>query len=192
MPLSFQTLDHGTVAFGFFNIESDMLLLQRYFFFADSFCAFISSCADYEIWNPKEEFEIYEITNPENIGDLMGAIHGIRHTGFIGESYRRFPFPENPECFKQNPDGFKTQDIFRTMIAAYAEILTIPFIRIENQCVRIGDYTFDRNNFQELLLYVDRGGYPQWKEKKKPDYVRNMEKRIDKSSNNMFAGLKFD
>ncbi len=193
MPLSFQTLHHGTVAFGFFNIESDMLLLQQYFFFADSFCAYVSSCADHETWNPNGEFEIYEITNPENVGDLMGAIHGVRHTGFIGETYRKFPFPENPEHFKQNPKGFKTQSIFRTMIAPYAKISIIPFIRQENRYVRIGHYTFDRNTFQELLLYVGRGGYPQWKDKTKPDYVTAMEKRIDKSTNNMFenSGEKF-
>jgi hypothetical protein len=26
MPLAFESLSHGTIAFGFFNIESDMLL----------------------------------------------------------------------------------------------------------------------------------------------------------------------
>ena len=192
MPLSFQTLDHGTVAFGFFNIESDMLLLQQYFFFADSFCAYISSCAGHETWNPKAEFETYEITNPANVGDLMGAIQGIRYTGFIGESYHRFPFPENPAAFKQNPTGFKTQNIFRTMISPYAKILKIPFIRLGNKSVRIGDYTFDQNTFQELLLYVERGGYPQWQDNKRPDYVRSMVQRINKSSNDMFDGLKFD
>ena len=34
MPLSFESQSHGQVAFGFFNIASDMLLLERYFFFA--------------------------------------------------------------------------------------------------------------------------------------------------------------
>ena len=33
MPLTFDSLSHGKVAFGFFNIESDMLLLDHYFFF---------------------------------------------------------------------------------------------------------------------------------------------------------------
>ena len=35
MPLAFESLSHGTIAFGFFNIESDMLILDRYFLFAD-------------------------------------------------------------------------------------------------------------------------------------------------------------
>lgn len=192
MPLSFPTLHHGTVAFGFFNIESDMLLLQQYFFFADSFCGYISSCADHETWNPEGEFEIYEITDPAKVGDLMGAIHGIRHIGFIGECYHKFPFPENPACFKQNPNGFKTHNLLKAMIGPYAEISTIPFIRQDNQCVRIGDYTFNQKTFQDLLLYVGRGGYPQWKDNIKPDYVRTMEEKIEKSSNDIFAGLKFD
>jgi hypothetical protein len=33
MPLAFESESHGTIAFGFFNIESDVLLLDRYFFF---------------------------------------------------------------------------------------------------------------------------------------------------------------
>ena len=92
MPLSFESLSHGTIAFGFFNIESDMLLCDRYFFFADDFCARIGQIAEHAgdpdyrtIW------EIHTIDIPEKIGDLMGAIHGIHFTGFIGELYRRFP-----------------------------------------------------------------------------------------------------
>ena len=78
------------------------------------------------------------------------------------------------------------------MIGPYAETSKIPFTRLENQCVRIEDYTFDRNTFHALLRYVGRGGYPQWKDKTKPDYVKDMEKRIKKSLNDMFAGMKFD
>ncbi|MGD9173924.1 MAG: hypothetical protein PVF29_07170 [Desulfobacterales bacterium] len=58
MPLAFESLSHGTIAFGFFN---------------------------------------------------MGAIHGICHTGFIGEPYRRYPFPQKPEAFKQKTNGFRNQ-----------------------------------------------------------------------------------
>ena len=43
MPLAFKSLSHETIAFGFFNIESDMLILDRYFLFADSIgCSFKS------------------------------------------------------------------------------------------------------------------------------------------------------
>ena len=34
MPLLFESLSHGEIPFGFFNIETDMILLNNYFFFA--------------------------------------------------------------------------------------------------------------------------------------------------------------
>ena len=42
MPLAFESLNRGTIAFGFFNIDTDLLLLQQYFLFADDFCG--ASC----------------------------------------------------------------------------------------------------------------------------------------------------
>ena len=191
MPLAFQTIDRGSIAFGFFNIESDMLLLQQYFFFADTFCRYISTCADTERWNPVEKFTVYQISNPENIGDLMGAINGIRYSGFIGETYRRFPFPDNPAHFKQNPFGFKTQDCCKEMITPYSEIVEIPFLRLKNSCVRIGEYTFDRENFYELLRYVSRGGFPQWLNNIAPDYVNTMRAKINNNINDFFSALEF-
>ncbi len=192
MPLSFQTVNQGSIAFGFFNIESDMLLLQQYFFFADSFCRYISVCAEHETWNPVEKFTVYEITNPAAVGDLMGAINGIRYVGFIGDTYRKFPFPDNPANFKQNPLGFKTQKTFREMIAPYAETIEISFLRLQDRRVYIGDYTFDLNNFHGLLRYVGQGGFPRWQNNLKPDYVDSMQKQINESKNEMFSGLKFD
>ncbi len=38
MPLAFKSESHGTIAFGFFNIHSDLLLLDHYFMFATDFC----------------------------------------------------------------------------------------------------------------------------------------------------------
>ncbi len=46
MPLAFDSLSHGIVAFGFFNIESDMLILEQYFFFATEFCDYITRIAE--------------------------------------------------------------------------------------------------------------------------------------------------
>jgi hypothetical protein len=41
MPLAFEYLSHGTNAFGFFNFESDMLILVRPLFHIDSIgCSF--------------------------------------------------------------------------------------------------------------------------------------------------------
>jgi len=46
MPLASKSLNFGSIALGFFNIESDMLLLERYFFFASDFCETIDELAD--------------------------------------------------------------------------------------------------------------------------------------------------
>ena len=47
----------------------------------------------------------YVIEKFEDIGNLMGAIHGIDLRGFIGAVYQLFPFPQRPEGFKQKLDG---------------------------------------------------------------------------------------
>jgi hypothetical protein len=54
--------------------------------------------------DPKElPWPVYHIPDPEKIGDLMGAIHGVRFTGFIGEVYKRYPFPERKRISSRNP-----------------------------------------------------------------------------------------
>ncbi len=89
MPLAFESLSHGTIAFGFFNIESDMLLLDRYFLFAEDFCSTLKKIAKNTGDRPYHtRWAIQFIETAEDIGDLMGAIHGVRLTGFIGELLR--------------------------------------------------------------------------------------------------------
>ena len=82
----------------------------------------------------------------------MGAIHGVRFTGFIGELYRRFPFPQRPADFKQNPDGDRTQALVAEIISRYANTEKIP-IAVDNKRLEavIGRYRFSQGQFQELL-----------------------------------------
>ena len=193
MPLAFDSLSHGSIAFGFFNIDSDMLLLDRYFFFSTDFCEHISSIAESdEEGSFKTSWQVYHIDNPEDIGDLMGAIHGVHYQGFMGELYRRFPFPERPEDFKQKPEGVKTRALVEDMIAKYAEHIEIPFITDkEAQSVEIGAYRFSRPSFHELIKYVWRGGYPRWKDEVKPDYVLAMKRKIEQQKTGLFEGIFF-
>ena len=89
MPLAFNCISHGTVAFGFFNIESDMLLLEHYFFFASDFCRYVEDIVEWDNEKPYvTTWPIFCIESSEAIGDLMGAIHGVRFSGFIGELYK--------------------------------------------------------------------------------------------------------
>jgi hypothetical protein len=191
MPLAFESLSHGTIAFGFFNIESDMLLLDRYFFFAGDFCDCVTALAC-----PAAGGEMlrhaYVFDRSGDIGDLMGAIHGVRYTGFIGEVYRRFPFPAEPAGFKQMADGWKTRDIMLGIISHYAVRRDIEMAVTPEACgIEIGDYRFSRAEFHELLKYVWRGGYPRWKNGVRPEYVLHMADAACKSAGALFAGISF-
>ena len=41
MPISFPSKSHGQIPIGFFNIETDMLLMDHYFFFSTDFCEWV-------------------------------------------------------------------------------------------------------------------------------------------------------
>ena len=193
MPLAFDSLSHGTIAFGFFNIESDMLLCDRYFLFADDFCRYVEDMAE----NAGEQFyraswRVQVIEEAEEIGDLMGAIHGVRFTGFLGELYRRFPFPQRPDDFKQNPDGFQTQSLVTEIISKYAQNQAVQVI-VDNEKMEteIGIYRFTRNQLQELLKYVWRGGYPRWKNEIRPAYVLEMKNKVMLNDRGVFSDMEF-
>ena len=193
MPLAFESLSHGSIAFGFFNIDSDMLLLDRYFFFSTEFCKIISNIVESDDEGSiKASWQVYYIDNKEDVGDLMGAIHGIHYQGFIGKLYRQFPFPKRLEDFKQKPEGVKNRAIVEDMIAKYAKLLKVPFIVSEGEKeVGMGAYRFNRISFQELIKYVWRGGYPRWKDEVRPDYVQDMKRKIEQNKNRLFEGISF-
>jgi len=191
MPLAFESLSHGTVAFGFFNIESDLLLLDRCFFFAADFCSQVVALAGAEapegVLGPA-----WVIEAQADIGDLMGAIAGVRHTGFIGAVYRRFPFPEDPARFKQKPDGWKTRPMLMEILSHCAVRRDLPISAAQAaDVVAIGGYRFSRAGFRQLLAYVWRGGYPRWENDVRPDYVMRMAQAVQGSSNAVFAGSSF-
>jgi hypothetical protein len=194
MPLAFESISHGTIAFGFFNIDSDMLLLDRYFFFATEFTKYISSMAEIEKDRDSEPlWQVYYIADPGDIGDLMGAIHAVHYTGFIGETYRRLPFPVNPEDFKQKQEGYMNREIVESMIKKYAEACRITVaVDEKTQQITIGAYRFTRAVFHQLLNYVWCGGYPRWKDEVRPGYVMAMKKAVENSDNSLFAGIVFE
>ncbi|MHC4661058.1 MAG: hypothetical protein ACYS8W_05160 [Planctomycetota bacterium] len=190
MPLAFETKSHGTVAFGFFNIESDMLLLEHYFFFADAFCRNISGLAA-AVGKFEAKWKVYDIENPAEIGDLMAAIHGVEFTGFIGDTYVKYPFPEREEHFKQSPEGSRTQAEFREMIEKYAVEGEIRFTAdAEKKEVAIGEYVFTIEAFHELINYVCIGGMPRYRDEVKPEYVLKMVEAIRGSGNAVLRDMK--
>jgi hypothetical protein len=191
MPLEFDSLNHGRIAFGFFNIETDMILLEHYFLFAQDFCGQISKYAQ----SPVNEIyasscDMYLIENNLNMGNLMGAIHGIDLRGFMGEVYKLFPFPKEREKFKQNPDGFKTRSLIEQLIQKYGRKITLQFgIRLKDDKIGMGDYLFNRTSFQKLVQYIWLGGFPRWKDGIRPDYALLMKEMIGQSERSLFDGL---
>ena len=191
MPLAFESLSRGTVAFGFFNIETDLLLLQQYFFFADYFCKLLVRMAEDKGQEPfQTAWQVYSIDEPGKVGDLMAAIHGIRYTGFIGEVYKRFPFPKREAEFKQKPEGFQNRAWVISLLEKWAVSETIPVtVDQEKETVSISEYLFTKTVFHQLVQYVWVGGYPRWKDGIRPDYVMEMKSSLEKASAGLMRGL---
>ena len=170
MPLAFESESHGTVAFGFFNIESDMLLLERLFFFAHHFCEAVTALA---AGQATADLPGWRLPNSAAVGDLHGAIAGVRLSGFIGATYRRWPFPPRPEDFKQSPRGDGNRDAVRALIAPFGDPETLA-VRRSGASLAIAEYRFDEPAFERLVAYVDQGGYPRWRDEIRPGYVQRL------------------
>jgi hypothetical protein len=184
MPLAFSSKSHGRVAFGFFNIETDMLLLENLFFFADNFCHAVAALAeDRDVISPEFLIDGFRITDSVMIGNLHGAIQGIDLRGFIGETYRMFPFPGSHEAFKQKPYGHRNRPIIRKIIQKFGKSQTVRFTwKRPMSSVSVEEYIFDQEEFRELVAYVVRGGYPRWQEELRPPYVPAMMKSLKEIS----------
>lgn len=174
MPISFSSISHGRIPIGFFNIETDLLLMDRYFFFSTDFCEWIIEWADAGDFN-RDEKMVYAIQKREMIGNLSGAIYGYEFTGFIGEVYKLFPFPESPSDFKQKPYGTQNRQVIERTIQPFAVQLKIPIVfHHESLTIGFGDYTFSADVFQEIIGYIKVGGMPGWLNGRPPDYVTRM------------------
>jgi hypothetical protein len=192
MPLGFPSLSHGSIAFGFFNIDTDLLLLEHYFLFAPEFCGHISDlAAQGNEASPATTWDVFRIPR-EDIGDLMGAIHGTHLSGFIGEVYRRFPFPAREADFVQKPDGFQNRSVVEEILHKFSSSAALSFSAEKNRgVVAIGEFVFAPDTFRSLITYVWLGGYPRWREGVRPDDVLNMKKAVELSSSWLFDGPIF-
>ena len=140
----------------------------------------------------RTEWPVYAVEDRAEIGDLMGAIHGIRYVGFIGEVYRHYPFPQKPEAFKQRAEGYLNQAVVRDMIAGYARQIKLPIVAGQPADeVAIGEYVFSSKTFQEMIRYVWRGGYPGWQNDLRPDDVVAMKATIEIHRQGLFTNIQW-
>ncbi len=190
MPLAFNSLSHGQIAFGFFNIETDMLLLDRCFFFASDFCRAVCVIAQHHAGEFIEaRIDVHPLPY-ESIGDLHGAIAGTHLSGFIGEIYRLFPFPKQAEHFRQNPEGYSTRDTVEAIAERYVPRTSLALKPSSmGDGIAIGEYTFSRAQFHALLQYVWAGGYPRWKNDVRPGYVNELAHAASASTHPLFSGI---
>ncbi len=164
MPLAFPSLSHGTVAFGFYNVETDGLLLDRLFFFCTDFCEAVCALAAAEPdRGSRSSLPGFAFERGGDIGDLMGAIRGTTREGFLGEVYRLWPFPDGPGAFRQKLHGASNRPAVEEVLRRLATPVRIPLeAAAGGGPVSIGEYRFSRAGFLALLDYVWRGGYPTW------------------------------
>lgn len=192
MPIGFPCLSHGEIVFGFFNIETDLLILENYFFFAPSFCAIITQVAETPgLQEDDYSMPGYVIDEDRDVGNLMGAIHGTDLRGFMGSVYRLFPFPQCVEEFKQKPDGDVHRSAVEELISHWARPMSLPVnIDAGSLEVRIANYLFSKAVFQRLVAYVWQGGMPGWKDNTRPEYVEAMQRAIKETACPLFQGLE--
>jgi hypothetical protein len=187
MPLSFQSLSHGEVAFGFFNIETDMVLLNQYFFFAREFSGLVARLAKSATGRLEGELKVYTLKEGDR-GSLMWAIQGNDLRGLIGETYRLYPFPGERDAFKQNPEGDKTREVMEYLAGRYSALSSLSVMgKSSGAGIAIGEYSFSRRWFHELIKYIWMGGYPRWKDGIHPPYVLDMKESVEKSTHPLFG-----
>ncbi len=159
MPLLHSSSSHGEVAFGFYNIETDALLLDGLFFFCSDFCRSMEKLA---LGPGETEIDGYRFDDPAAIGDFHGAMQGRNFTGYFGELYRKWPMPEAPDRFRQKLAGEESRDLSEAILARHAKAETIFCRRETDGVVEIGEYIFSLGQFLDLIRYIRRGGLPTW------------------------------
>jgi len=187
MPLGFATRSHGTVAFGFFNVQTDLVLLDRYFVFAGDLCGWITQWAGLD-GDFDQLREVCEIATRAEMGNLHAAMAGADLSGFIGAVYRRFPFPERQEDFRQQPDGAERRAAVEPLLQRFARVVLLPVAaQREKGTFNFGELVFDAAGFRALVAYLERGGLPRWADAGPPEYVHLMSAAAHRSSSWLFA-----
>lgn len=194
MPLGFDSRSHGTLAFGFFHIETDMLLLQQLFFFASDFCAALVELARADAGRPHAgTLPGFVIDQARRVGDLRGALAGSAPHGFIGELYRLRPFPGPGPGFRQKTRGEASRLEVEEVIGRFGRATELPLRADPAEGIfALDEYLFDRQGLLELTEYVWRGGMPGWQDGRRPEYLMQTARELRQSGSPWFQGLPWD
>lgn len=189
MPIAFETLNCGLIPIGFFNIETDGFMVGRYFCFVTDLCGRIESWAHEAPTNP-QIMECYVARDFHHVGSIQLAMAGYYGDDILSAVFRRFPFPKEPEAFRQSPEGWRNRGEIEAILASMAPAasLTISFDRRDG-AIRIGEYLFSSSVFADILRYIVRGGMPRWRDFSPPDYVLKMLDNVRDSEFWLFSDL---
>jgi hypothetical protein len=181
VPLAFDTVNQGTIAVGFFNVESDMFLVGDYLLFASDLCGWIAEQAARIEPDYSEDHEVWRV-EPQAFGDLHGAMGGWDPGGFLGEVYARYPFPALREEFHQKPQGYRTRAVFEEMVARHGTC-TVITLRADSvaRTYAFGRFVFAVEWWRAVIDYLWRGGMPRWQDEERPEYVKAMAQAVEGS-----------
>lgn len=191
MPLAFASRSHGTVAFGFFHIETHMLLLDRRLFWAGDFCDVACRLAAGDGAEREDALPGWVVDSLDALGDLHGAIAGVRLHGFLGALYRRWPFPDAPEAFRQQPEGQAPPGDVERELMRWGRVREFA-VRAGDDGLELDGVGFSPAQAAALVDYVWRGGMPGWAGGRRPDYVLKMAARLAETRPALLPGLSFD
>jgi hypothetical protein len=188
MPLAFRSIDHGVVAFGFFNIDTDLLLLERTLVWGEHFTTALGAlAAAAPDALTTTTLPAFRVPPERSLGNVMGAIQGFDRGGFIGAVYDRFPFPEDPAAFRQRPEVAGNRAAITALLEQWAEPSEQTLVHDPGTgLVTVAGITFEAGWFRDLVAYVWRGGYPRWLDERRPQYVVEMRRAIEDSSHPLF------
>jgi hypothetical protein len=194
MPLGFHCLSHGAIAFGFFNIETDLLLMHQHVFWCRDFCVLVSDLAKTE---PRKWFQArlnaWFLPSQADLGDLHGSIAGRTHYGLIGETYRLWPFPRDLADFHQKSVGAAAKKEVQEMVDRFGQPQELEVVAdAENVVLSLGEYQFNPTGVRALADYVWRGGMPGWLGGERPDYLWEAASVWRQAVSPFVAGLPLD
>lgn len=190
MPLAFDTLSHGSVAVGFCNVETDLLVLHHYVVFASDFCRWLVA------WGTgpdsfTEKRPLWVVDNATAWGDLHAAIAGVESGGLMGALYGRWPFPSDPRDFRQKRNGYENRSQAEALLQPFARhaVVTLTVDRA-GQVVAIGPCRFAAAAFRRVVSYLWRGGMPTWDSGGRPAYVEALGETVGRSGHWLFEGVR--
>jgi hypothetical protein len=191
MPLAFDTLEGDRVAFGFFHIETDLLLLERRFFWCRGFCAALDALLEVPVGlTGISHLPGWRIDSAAALGDLHGALAGDALHGLIGALYARWPFPARRAEFRQKPDGQVPPAQVEALLDRFGTRTTFALRMTPGVAFDLDGTRFTPAQFARLAEYVWRGGMPGWAAGVRPAYLAEAVQRW-RAAPAWLAGIDF-